>query len=80
MFDVVQGLLLGLGGLLLSFHPSAEVIIAVIGHMHRYSPVRTELTVAEEVYPPTSPSLSDHWNKLFNSSGDITLVEEDGSL
>jgi len=34
LLDVVQGFLLGLGGLLLSFHLSAEVIIAVIGHMH----------------------------------------------
>ena len=36
LLDVVQGFLLGLGGLLLSFHPLAEVIIAVIGHMRRY--------------------------------------------
>jgi len=36
LLDVVQGFLLGLGGLLLSFHPSTEVIIVVIGHMHLY--------------------------------------------
>ena len=37
MLDVVQSFLLGLRGLLLSFHPSAEIIIAVISHMHQYS-------------------------------------------
>jgi len=36
LLDVIQGFLLGLGGLLLSFHPSAEVIIAIIGPIHRY--------------------------------------------
>jgi len=34
LLGVVQGFLLGLVGLLLSLHPSAEVIIAIIGHMH----------------------------------------------
>jgi len=36
LLNVIQDFLLGLGGLLLSFHPSAEVIIVVIGHMYRY--------------------------------------------
>jgi len=33
LLNVVQGFLLGLGSLLLSFHPSAKVIIIVIGHV-----------------------------------------------
>jgi len=41
-------------------------------------PVCTEVTVAKEAYPLASPLLSDHWNKLFNGSGDITPVEKDG--
>jgi len=40
--------------------------------------VRTELTVAEDAYPLSSPSSSDHWNKFFSGFGDITPVEEDG--
>jgi len=32
--NVVQGFLLGLGSLLLSFQPSTEVIITVISHVH----------------------------------------------
>ena len=34
LLDVIQGFFLSLGHLLLSVHPSLEVIIAVIGHMH----------------------------------------------
>jgi len=41
-------------------------------------PVYTELTVAEEAYPLAYPSSSDHWKRLFSSSGDITPVEEEG--
>jgi len=36
------------------------------------------MTIAEEAHPQASPSLLDHWNKLFNVSDDITPVEEDG--
>jgi len=34
LLNVIQGFLLGLGGLLLSFHPSTEVIVTIISHMH----------------------------------------------
>jgi len=34
LLNIIQGFLLGLGGLLLSFQPSTEVIITVISHMH----------------------------------------------
>jgi len=37
LLDIVQGFLLGLGGLLLSFQSSVEVIITFLGHMHRHS-------------------------------------------
>jgi len=37
LLDVVQGFLLGLGGLLLGLHPSAKVIIIVNGHVSRHS-------------------------------------------
>ena len=33
LLNVVQGFLLGIGGLLLSFQPSTEVIITIISHM-----------------------------------------------
>ena len=69
LFNVVQGFLLGLGGLLLSFHSSAEIIIAVIGHMHRYFARFIELSVTEEAYPLTSPSSSDHWKIPSDGSG-----------
>ena len=70
--------MLGLGDLLLSFHPSAEVIIVVISHMHRYSARLYELIVAEEAYPLTSPSSSDHQKTSSDDSGEIILIEEDG--
>ena len=78
LLNIVQGFLLGLGGLLLNFQPSTEVIITVISHMHRHSIFRIELTIAELAYPLSSPSSSDHWNKILNDAGDITPVEEDG--
>ena len=78
LLHVVQGFLLGLRGLLLNFQPSTEVIITVISHTHDTLSVRTELTVAEEAYPLSSPSSSDHWNNLFIGSGEVILVEEDG--
>ena len=40
--------------------------------------VRTELTVAEEAYPLSSSSSSDHWNNFLIGSGEVTVVEEDG--
>ena len=40
--------------------------------------VRTELTVAEEAYPLSSSSSSDHWTDPLLSSGEVTAVEEDG--
>ena len=55
LLNVVQGFLLGLGSLLLSFQPSTEVIITVISHMHRHSVLRTELTIAEEAYSLSPP-------------------------
>jgi len=69
---------LGLGSLLLSFHPPVEVIIALSAICTDTLLVCIELIVAEEAYPQASPSSSEHWNKLFNGSGDITPVEEDG--
>ena len=40
-------------------------------------PVCTELSIAEEAYPLTSPSSSDHWKISSDGSGEITLIEED---
>ena len=77
LLNVVQAFLLGIGGLLLSFQSLMEVIITVISHMHRHS-VRLHRADAKEAYPLASPLSSNHWNKLLNSLGDITLVEEDG--
>jgi len=34
LLNVIQGFLLGLGGLFLSFQPSTEVIITVISHIY----------------------------------------------
>ena len=40
--------------------------------------VRTELTVAEEAYPLSSSSSSDHWTDPLFGSGKAIAVEEDG--
>ena len=77
LLNVVQGFLLSLGGLLLSFQPSTKSSLSLSAICTDTLSVRIELTVAEEAYPLSSSS-SDHWNNLLISSGDVTLVEEDG--
>ena len=44
------------------------------------SPIRTELIVAEEVYPLASSSLSDHWKMFLNGAGDTSPVDKEGCL
>jgi len=78
LLNVVQGFLLGLGGLLLSFQPSRRSSLPLSAICTDTLSVRIELTVAEEAYPLSSHSSSDHWNNLFIGSGDVILVEEDG--
>jgi len=51
LLNVVQGILLSLRGLLLSFQPLMEVIITVISICTDILSIRIELTVAEEAYP-----------------------------
>jgi len=66
--DIIQGFLVGPWR-------SALLLSAILTEtLH----VFTEITVAEEAYPLASPSSSDHWKRLFNGSGYITPVEEDG--
>ena len=76
--DVVQGFLQGLGGLLLSFIRQQRSSLPLSAICTDTLVVCTELSVAEEAYPLTSPSSSDHWKILFDSSGEIALIEEDG--
>jgi len=42
------------------------------------SPVRTELMVADKVYPLASSSSSDHWKRFLNGAGETTPVNEKG--
>ena len=60
LLNIVQGFLLGLGSLLLSFQSSMEVIITLSAICTDTLSVRIELTVAEEAYPLLSSSSSDH--------------------
>ena len=75
LLNVVQGFLLSLGGLLMSFQPSMEVNINVISHIHDTLSVRIELTIVEESYPLFSSSSSDHWNNLLIGSVEVTAVD-----
>ena len=54
-----------------------EAIITVISICTDILSIRIELTVAEEAYPLSSTSSSDHWNNLLIGSGKVTVVEED---
>ena len=72
--NVVQSFLLGLGSLLLSFQSSLPFSAIFTDTLS----VRTELTVAEEAYPLSSSSSSDHWTDPLFGSGEVTAVEEDG--
>jgi len=75
LLNIIQGFLLSLGGLLLSFQPSTEVNINVISHIHDTLSVRIELTIVEESYPLSSSSSSDHWNNLLIGSVEVTAVD-----
>ena len=68
---------MGLGSLLLSFQSSTKVIITISAIFTDTLSVHTELTVAEEAYPLSSSSSSDHWNNLLIDSGEVIVAEED---
>jgi len=55
LLNVVQGFLLGLGGLLLSFQSSTKVIITVIGHMHRHSARSHRVDCCQRGIPTVTP-------------------------
>ena len=78
LLNVIQGFLLGLRDLLLSFQPSRRSSLPLSAIFTDTLSIRTELTVAEEAYPLSLSSSSDHWNNLLIGSGEITVVEEDG--
>ena len=77
LLNVVQGFLLGLGGLLRASNRRQMSSLSLSAICTDTLSIRIELTVAEEAYPLSSSSPSDYWNNLLISSSDVTPVEED---
>ena len=80
LLNVVQGFLQGLGGLLLSFHRRRRSSLLLSTIRTDTLPVRTELTVAEEAYPLSSPSSSELLSAILTDVNpiwtELTVTEE----